>query len=56
MQRRRCLPDIAATWAKNELQKDSNAVAFIVELPGGVLNTQQVNAHANAVLTIGIEG
>ena len=47
---------IAATWAKNELQKDSNAVAFIVELPGGVLSTQQVNAHANAVLTIGIEG
>lgn len=47
---------IAATWAKNELQKDSDAVAFIVELPGGVLNTQQVNAHASAVLTIGIEG
>ena len=47
---------IAATWAKNELKKDSDAVAFIVELPGGVLNTQQVNAHANAVLTIGIEG
>ena len=47
---------IAASWAKNELQKDSDAVAFIVELPGGVLSTQQVNAHANAVLTIGIEG
>jgi protein MpaA len=47
---------IAASWAKNELQKDSNAVAFIVELPGGVLSTQQVNAHANAVLTIGVEG
>ena len=56
MQRRRCLPDIAATWAKNELQKDNNAVEFIVELPGGFLNTQQVNAHANAVLTIDIEG
>ncbi len=47
---------IAATWANNELKKDSDAVAFIVELPGGVLSTQQVNAHANAVLTIGIEG
>lgn len=47
---------IAATWAKNELHKDSDAVAFIVELPGDVLNTQQVNAHADAVLTIGIEG
>jgi protein MpaA len=47
---------IAASWAKNELQKDSDAVAFIVELPGGDLSTQQVNAHANAVLTIGIEG
>ncbi|MGK0275841.1 MAG: protein MpaA [Ilumatobacter sp.] len=47
---------IAATWAKNELKKDSDAVAFIVELPGGSLDTQQVNAHANAVLTIGIEG
>jgi protein MpaA len=47
---------IAATWANNELKKDSDAVAFIVELPGGVLNTQQVNAHASAVLAIGIEG
>lgn len=47
---------IAATWANNELKKDSDAVAFIVELPGGVLSTQQVDAHATAVLTIGIEG
>ena len=47
---------IAAAWANNELKRDSDAVAFIVELPGGVLNTQQVDAHANAVLTIGIEG
>ena len=47
---------IAATWANNELKKASDAVAFIVELPGGVLSTQQVDAHATAVLTIGIEG
>ena len=47
---------IAATWARNELKKTSDAVPFIVELPGGVLSAAQVNAHATAVLTIGVEG
>jgi protein MpaA len=47
---------IAATWARNELKKDSDAVPFIVELPGGELSAAQVNAHATAVLTIAIEG
>ncbi len=47
---------IAATWASNELKRTSDAVPFIVELPGGVLSAAQVDAHATAVLTIGIEG
>lgn len=47
---------IAATWASNELKQDSDAVPFIVELPGGELSPAQVDAHATAVLTIGIEG
>gem|GEM_PF-226984 len=47
---------IAATWARNELKKDSDAVPFIVELPGGVLSSALVDAHASAVLTIGVEG
>jgi protein MpaA len=47
---------IAATWARSELKKDSDAVPFIVELPGGELSAAQVNAHATAVLTIAVEG
>jgi len=47
---------IAATWARVELKRDSDAVPFIVELPGGVLNEQQVATHATAVLTIAAEG
>ena len=47
---------IAATWARNELKQDSDAVPFIVELPGGELSAAQVQAHANAVLTIAVEG
>ena len=47
---------IAATWARNELKKDSDAVPFIVELPGGVLSGALVDAHASAVLTIAVEG
>ncbi len=47
---------IAATWARNELKKNSDAVPFIVELPGGELSAAQVNAHASAVLTIAVEG
>ena len=31
---------IAATWARNELKKDSDAVPFIVELPGGELSAR----------------
>lgn len=47
---------IAGTWASYELKKTSDAVPFIVELPGGVLSAAQVDAHATAVLTIGVEG
>ena len=47
---------IAATWARVELKRDSDAVPFIVELPGGVLNDRQVATHAAAVLTIASEG
>ena len=47
---------IAATWARQELKKTSDAVPFIVELPGGELSPAQVTAHADAVITIGIEG
>ncbi len=47
---------IAATWARNELKQDSDAVAFIVELPGGVLSETQVDTHTDAVLTIAVEG
>ncbi len=47
---------IAATWARTELKKDSDAVPFIVELPGGELSAAQVDAHATAVLTIAVEG
>lgn len=47
---------IAATWARVELKRDSDAVPFIVELPGGVLTDQQVGNHATAVLTIAAEG
>lgn len=47
---------IAATWARHELKRDSDAVPFIVELPGGVLPDDQVQRHATAVLTIAAEG
>jgi hypothetical protein len=30
-------------------------VAFIVELPGGDLTTEQVTQHTNAVLTVATE-
>ncbi len=46
---------IAATWARNELKQDSDAVPFIVELPGS-LTTEQATTHADAVLTIAAEG
>jgi protein MpaA len=46
---------IAATWARNELKQTSDAVPFIVELPG-VLSAEQATQHANAVLTIATEG
>lgn len=46
---------IAATWARNELKQTSDAVPFIVELPGS-LTPEQVAAHAEAVLTIAVEG
>jgi protein MpaA len=46
---------IAATWARNELKRDSDAVPFIVELPGS-LTTEQATTHTDAVLTIAAEG
>ncbi len=45
---------IAATWARNELT-DRDGLAFIVELPGGELTTEQVTVHADAVATIAAE-
>ncbi len=45
---------IAATWARNELD-DGNGVAFIVELPGGDLPSDQVTIHADTVATIATE-
>lgn len=47
---------IAATWARVELKQTSDAVPFIVELPGGDLTAEQVDAHAAAVLTVAAEG
>ena len=47
---------IAATWARVELKRDSDAVPFIVELPGGDLNATQIDQHATAVLTVAVEG
>ena len=47
---------IAATWARVELKQTSDAVPFIVELPGGDLTAEQVDAHTTAVLTIAAEG
>ena len=47
---------IAATWARTELKRDSDAVPFIVELPGGDLDAIQIEQHTNAVLTIADEG
>lgn len=47
---------IAATWARVELKRDSDAVPFIVELPGGDLDATQIDQHATAVLTIAAEG
>lgn len=46
---------IAATWARNELKQDSDAVPFIVELPGS-LTAEQATTHTDAVLTIAAEG
>ena len=46
---------IAATWARNELKKTSDAVPFIVELPCS-LTPDQVTTHTDAVLTIAVEG
>ena len=46
---------IAATWARNELKQTSDAVPFIVELPGS-LTPEQVTTHTDAVLTIAVEG
>jgi len=47
---------IAATWARVELKQTSDAVPFIVELPGGDLTAEQVDAHTTAILTIAAEG
>ena len=47
---------IAATWARVELKQTSDAVPFIVELPGGDLTAEQVDAHTTAVLTVAAEG
>ncbi len=46
---------IAATWARNELKRNSDAVPFIVELPGGELTGDQVTIHADTVATIATE-
>ena len=45
---------IAATWARQELAP-VEGVAFIVEL-GGTTSAAEVTTHADAVLTIGVEG
>jgi protein MpaA len=47
---------IAATWARVELKQTSDAVPFIVELPGGDLTAEQIDAHTTAVLTVAAEG
>lgn len=47
---------IAATWARVELKRDSDAVPFIVELPGGDLDATQIDQHATAVLAVATEG
>ncbi len=47
---------IAATWARVELKQTSDAVPFIVELPGGDLTAEQVDAHTTAVLAVAAEG
>jgi len=46
---------IAATWARNVLKQTSDAVPFIVELPGS-LTPDQATTHTDAVLTIAAEG
>ena len=45
---------IAATWARNEFQY-RDGVAFIVEL-GATVSAEEASTHADAVLTIGLEG
>ena len=45
---------IAATWARNEAVAP-DGLAFIVELPGGELTTEQIDRHAGAVLTVTAE-
>ncbi|MGB0112413.1 MAG: M14 family zinc carboxypeptidase [Ilumatobacteraceae bacterium] len=45
---------IAATWARQELS-DADGVAFIVEL-GATLSPEEAATHADAVLTIAVEG
>lgn len=45
---------IAATWARNEFQF-RDGVAFIVEL-GATVSPEEASTHADAVLTIGVEG
>ncbi len=45
---------IAATWARQELQPEES-VAFIVEL-GGTTSPEEVVSHADAVMTIAVEG
>jgi hypothetical protein len=45
---------IAATWARHEFAF-RDGVAFIVEL-GPTLSPQEAATHADAVLTIGVEG
>ncbi len=42
---------VAATWAR-DLLADQQGAAFIVELPGGDLPTDQVTRHADTVATI----
>lgn len=45
---------VAATWARNEVAGDDGA-AFIVEL-GAATSPDEVRRHADAVLTIAVEG
>ena len=45
---------IAATWARNEF-RPADGVAFIVEL-GPTLSPEEATAHADAVLTVAVEG